>query len=113
MASKSSYQELSYQTYLEDQTGSYIPSTVDLRLGSIAELEKMRRIALANSDKEMMIEQITNTRTIVFDTSLFRKLSLPSAKRVLLMLSDEITNPFRLFLLSINEYCSQDRITID
>lgn len=59
IASKSSYQELSYQTYLKDETGSYIPNTVDSRLGSIAELEKMRRIALANSDKEMMIEQIT------------------------------------------------------
>jgi len=58
VVSKGSYQKVNYETYLKDETGSYIPNTVDSRLGSIAELEKMRRIALANSDRELMIEQI-------------------------------------------------------
>ncbi len=85
VASKGSYQKLSYETYLKDGTGTYIPTGItDLELGVIAQSEKMRRIAFANLDRELMIEQITTisraARATVGATTLYIHTTYKSPK---------------------------------
>ncbi|MCD6318074.1 hypothetical protein J7M02_03285, partial [Candidatus Aerophobetes bacterium] len=68
MLSKGRSQEITYKAYLKDEVGSYTPVVTPVRLGSIAELEKMRLIALKGIDKELKVQQISTISTAVISS---------------------------------------------